>query len=690
MHIDLFKSIYCMRFREWLLLQENIIVNTGAGEAALGKSRENNSVVEFSYGSGEYHSSFEVWPFSEERPGYVKLSDGAATVVGIIKKTPIEPGNGADRAFIKSLTASLASSGLKPLPYKEGDSPWMGALSSAGVDKDNPVMKGMKGEKDFGSTSTPEMGKASPNARKASSSVSFSRMSGSWAYFIRVNPGSATHQIEKIVGAMKKAAQPLVDNDIIDQYRIVKGWNYKSAETVWSNRGRQEHDDDASRIRKSAAYIKFLADKMLSNHPKAREQVHKYFRHSWDKDVQPENTRVPLDDLVKYVNWQHNESPFLIFFIEALKGDSEHMYEVMEDASKTQDADDAIRLYKEIQEDEYSYMVDNPRLWMSNAIRIFSISNLLSKHTSGQYERFKREYEEAINSWLESGEAIRPGDIEYLKKLAEHIDIRGKDQIEDAHKKIKGKEEEERKRREEDEAKARERISPGSFKYIQIDKDSSWKEIPIKYLNGDEVEVDRLALDEDLVDREDVFHAAHEKASEEAWANAEQKKSETYGEDRSEVESDIDYEWDEYIEDRFSEGEWEDVSEDETKKEIKSDYLDDFIDWKKERLKKEEEEESWRYEPEADESDVRKYEGEFAEEKAYEEGLVILKWAEDSDEIEVWLHSKNFEKARQFVRRSISSSMAGDDASVRKNQDISFTFYDKGTGEGKVLKAREV
>ena len=679
-----------MRFKEWLLLQENIIVNTGSVEASLGKSRENNNVVEFSYGSGDYYSSFEVWPFSEERPGYVKLSDGAATVVGIIKKTPIEPGNGADRAFIKSLTASLATSGLKPLPYKEGDSAWMGAMSAAGVDDDHPAMKGMKGEKEFSSTSTPEMGKASSNAKKATAGVSFGRMSGSWAYFIRVNPGSATLQIDKMVAAMKKAAQPLVDNDIIENYRIVKGWNYKAAETVWSNKGKQEHDDDATKIKKSASYIKFLADKMLANHPKAREQIYKYFRHSWDKDTNPENTKVPLDELVKYVNWQHNESPFLTFFIEALKGDSQHMYDVMEEASKTQDADDAVRRYKEIHEEEYSYMVENPRLWMSRAIRIFSISPLLSKHASGQYERFKGEYEEAINAWLGSGEAIRPGDIEYLKKLAEYIEVRGKDQIEDAHKKIKTREEEDKKRGEEDAKRKLDMIGPGSFKYMQVGTDASWKEVPIKYLDGDEVEVAQLALDKDIVDKEEVFGAAHEKASEEAYANAEERKSETYGQDRDEVESDIDYEWDDYMDDReFEEGEFDGLSDEQKKQKVKEDYFDDFADWKKERLKKEEEEESWKYEPDADESDVWKYEKEMAEDRAYEEGLIIFKWPEDSDDLEVWLHSKSFEKAREAVKKSVAASRGEKDEYgervLRGSQDISFTFVDK-PGEGQVIK----
>jgi hypothetical protein len=683
-----------MQFKEWLFLNESIIIQNGKDVSVLGKSRENGNMVEFSYGAGQYHSSFEVWPFSENRQGYVQISDGPASVVGIIKKTPIEPGNGADRAFIKSLTSALASAGHKPLPYKEGDSQWMGVLSAAGVDDDNPVMKGLGGEKEFGSTKTPEMGKASTNATKATSSVSFGRMSGSWAYFIRVNPGSASWQIEKVLNAMKNAAKPLIENDIIDQYRVVKGWNYKAAEVVWSNKGRQEHDDDKNQISKSAGYIKFLAERMLARHPKARDQVMKYFRHSWDKDVQPSNNKVPLDDLVKYIGWQHNESPFLNFFIEALRADNERMYDVMEDASKTPDADEAIRRFKEISDEDYDYITENPRLWMTSAISIFSMSDMMSKYASGNFERFKKDYEEGINSWLGSGEPIRKSDVDYLKKLSEYIEIKGKDQLDKINSDIKQKEEEQKKKQEQDVAKAREVIKQGDFKYMQIGKDGSWKDIPRRHLNGEEVEVGELAKDEDIVDKEDVFQAAHEKASEEAWFNAEEKKSETYGQDKAEVESDIDYEWDDYIEDRFEDGEFEGVSEEDAKSEIKNDYFDDFVDWKREKLKKEEEEESWRYEPEPEESDVRKYEDEIAEEKAYEQGLVIFKWPEDSDEIEVWLHSKNMEAARKFVRKSIEASMKEKDRYgepiLDKNHHVSFTFADKGSGEGSVFRAREV
>lgn len=656
-------------------------------------------MVEFSYSAGDYYSSFQIWPFAENRPGYLQApatgfdtrpSILSATVIGVIKTTPLEPGNGADRAFINALSAALKN-GRPSLPYREGESDWMGILKGAGVD-DEKFLGGLKGDKDFSDTSTPTMGTASGNMTKASKSMSFSKTSGSWAYFFETQAGHTDFHIEAVVKMMKKAAQPLVDNDIIEQYRIVRGWNYSAAETVWSSKGKQEYDDRDVFVKKSAAYMKFLAERMLANHPKAKEAVLKRFRNSWDRDVKPENTRVPLDRLKEYIRDHHQESPFLDFFIDALKGDKRHMYEVMDDAAKTPDEDDAITRYKEISEDEYNRIVENPRLFIRDALATFSVGELLSKHASGNFERFKREYEEAVNDWLASGEDITAYDIEYLKKLTDHIDIRGKDQIDDAHEKIKKRDEEYKRKQEEEQVKEKSLVARGNFKYIVLGEKESWREVPFKYLDGDEVDVGDLASDEEIVDKESIFYAAHEKASEDAMLNAEERKSETYGQDSKEVESDIDYEWDEYIEDRFEEDAWEGISDEDVKKEIKDEYWDDFVSWKIEILKKEEEEESWRYEPEPEESDIWKIEKKMTEEQAYEDGLVVVRWPDDSDEIEVDVHSKHFDKAREEVKKSIILSMKKKDEDgeplVKRYTPIIFNITN--SGEIKKFSAEEI
>jgi hypothetical protein len=222
----------------------------------------------------------------------------------------------------------------------------------------------------------------------------------------------------------------------------------------------------------------------------------------------------------------------------------------------------------------------------------------------------------------------------------------------------------------------------------------SWRPIPLKFLDGIEVEVGRMALEEDIVDKESILQDAYDMAHEDAMENAEERNSLTYGEDKKEVEFDIDYEWDDYVKERFEDGSFEGAPEDEVKDEIKKDHIDDFIDWKKEKLKEEEEEESWKYEPEPEDSDVRKYEEELAEERAYENGFIVFKWPEESEKIEVWLHSKHMQKAREEVRKSLAVSMKEKDKYeepiLKWNKKVEFHFVDEGSGLGPSIRASEV
>lgn len=690
-----------MQFREWLLIQESIIVSVGSEEIPLGKSNQAGKVVEFSYGAGTYHSAFEIWPFAENRPHFVHT--GNPTVIGIIKKTPIFADNGADRAFIQALTNSLKSSGYKPLPYKEGGSVWVGALKDAGAD--DKTVAAMGPEKESKTSQKPKMGDAAPADRSVTKGISVSRDSGSWAYFIRVTPGDVDFYIRTIERMMKSAIKPLLDNDLIDHYRVVRGWDYKSEELVWSEKGRKELEDHKAFNQRAVAYIKFLADRMLANYAAAKNAVLSYFRNSWDKGVEPRDEKLPFEDLSAFVREKHGESQFLNFFLDAVRSKGERMYEVLEDASKTPDPESAISAYKEIEGDEYEYMMEEPRLWLQPALKILSLSDMMTRHARTQFEKFRREYEKAINKWLGSGPTVRPSEVELLSGLSDHLDIRDKDRIKDAHEKKKSEDAQnlkdilrQREINDAEDAKTKQMIKKGEFKYAMVGKDSEWKDIPDRYINEyDEVDIGLMALEEDLVDRENLMHAAHEKASEEAWGDAEEKKSETYGKDRGEVESDIDYEWDEYMDDReFEEGEFDGMSDDQKKERIKEDYLDDFVGWKVEQLKKEEEEESWKYEPEPDESKIRKYEEEFAQEQAYEDGLVVMKWVDDDhNEIEISSHPKHFAKAREMVRKSIGIGLQRKDRYgeplISKNQMVQFLMVAE---DGKIrdtkMRAREV
>lgn len=688
-----------MQFRSWLHLSESVMVKVNGGEAALGRASNAPKVIQLSYGNGEHESNFEIHSFSSHRVGYASVSN-SASVVGVIKTTPIFADNGADRAFIQALTSALQGSGYKSLPYREGESDWSGVFKAAGMKDDDPVIKSMGGEKDAKGPQLPKMGEKGSNQTQITGGMSVSRVSGSWAYFIEVQNGWAEGAISSIERMMKKAIQPLIDHDLVEYYRIVRGWDYRNEEVVWSQKGRRERDDHKAHNNRVVAFIKFLAERMLVNHPKAKDAVLGRFTLSWNKDVKAENTRVPLHDVREYIKHYQNESPFLAFFADAIEKDDEHMYRVLDAAAEIPRQDAAIDKYKEIADERWDYIVSKPILYSGPAMEAFRMSEFLSATASENWERFKKEYTDAVNERIRSGEPLSRHDISSLKDLAEYIEIEGSSQIKDAHaKNKKGQEESERKQREAEEtalARKQDRFEHGCVKYMMVGSDAKWTDVPDRYINRyGEIDIGALAVGEELVDSEELFYAAHEKASEEASSEAEERKSESYGQDKEEVESDIEYEWDDYAKDRFEEGAFKEYSDDEAVEEIKKDHMDDFIDWKRGKLKEEEEGEAWKYEPEPDEDKIREYQEEFAEKKAYEEGLVTVRWNEDSnDDLEVMLNSKHLQKAKEKVRKSIAISMEDKDSSgdpyMDKNQIVEFDFVDSEASGIPKMRARDV
>ena len=105
-----------INFGKWLMLQENIVIDDGGTEAVL-RVVDSNSIREFNYQTEDSWSSFLIMPQQAQRVGYVSIGT-QPTHIAIVKTTPIEPNNGADIAFLKSLN-SMLSSQFKAVPYKE-------------------------------------------------------------------------------------------------------------------------------------------------------------------------------------------------------------------------------------------------------------------------------------------------------------------------------------------------------------------------------------------------------------------------------------------------------------------------------------------------------------------------------------------------------------------------------------------
>ena len=234
----------------------------------------------------------------------------------------------------------------------------------------------------------------------------------------------------------------------------------------------------------------------------------------------------------------------------------------------------------------------------------------------------------------------------------------------------------EKQRQQEADNKRRELTHQNSFllydieyKYIVMPKGTYWTEIPDKYLDYQsggayDIRVGEFALNDPKVgiplDADDIRTSAMEDAEEEYRANMDipEKPSESYGQDDAEVDADIGYEWEEFVNDFFGE-----VPENKTEEEciarIKEKFKPDFIKWKIEQLQEEEEgKDAWKYSDEVDYNDsdylekVTRNEESMAEEIAWEGGLVTLK-KEAPDFIEIWLNKKFFQSFLPILQKMI-------------------------------------
>jgi hypothetical protein len=193
-------------------------------------------------------------------------------------------------------------------------------------------------------------------------------------------------------------------------------------------------------------------------------------------------------------------------------------------------------------------------------------------------------------------------------------------------------------------------------------KDGKWQPIPSKFLDyhgsgNYEVNIGELALD--IIGEEDTYYDAEERARAEAEENLEQRPSESYGEDEKEVEGDIDYDWDDFINSQGIEEIDEDTPEEEAVRIIKNDYWDVFIKWKIEKLKEKENEESWKYELDDNDSEygqrISHFQEEIAEEMAWEQGLVILQT--DIGKVDIQIGKQHWQTFKPILKRTIELNL---------------------------------
>lgn len=700
-------------FKNWLEIKnitpinENIIINDMGSEAVLNVVQP-QLIKEFHYQWDEGYSLYFIAAYQAKRPGYISIST-SPTHVGITKTDPIEGGKGIDQAFLKTLHSTLNSK-YKSVPYKEGESSWSNAFP------DHADIFKNAAEKDVNHPKLPDFQQGASNAQKLGKSMSVSRASGSWSFFFRTE--SPDFAIKAILDYAKQAAKPLIDNDLIDYYEIVDRMTSKRIEVVRSNKGNDAQGQLENEYARGVSYLKYLAELMLKDKPGAKQLVLNRINQVGSKvsgggehpalKIQPANNKFPLEELKTFINRTYAEDFILLAFVEAIKKDNQKVYELLDYAGNHQSQTpgtivyNGVNLLKTYGKFDYgtdlsSWLESSGYLGLRghfyNLASLFKYSNDLKQIVPNELTKFKTETEEKIDEFLsnpeeEDGDKIElsKSEIKSLVELAKyiHIDEKKLENLNGLHKDILSREAEEKKKEQEYREKAKHLLYHQENKYLALNGGTTtWESVPQKYVSYHDQDVDLgdFALEE-IIDREDIAEEAYEKALEKVQGDAEERKSTSYGDDQADVESDIDYHYDDFVNAHEFDDDISQMSDDELIKMVKDDYYDAFVDWRKKELEKEEEEESWKYEPEPDHSDISEAEQELAVPLAFKEyGLVLMKYDDERHEVYVQCAAKWDDKVRQILLKTLqinlSSKTSDDEPHISRSDKIVIDYYDK-------------
>lgn len=691
----LFKSWFFSLIENYVPLQESIVIKWGRDNAVLSPFR-GITAYDFHIQTDDSYITFFVGLYKAERPGYVSISN-KPTHVGVVMTSKLSAYAGVETGFLKNLISVFRQKGFNPIPYKE-----------AGTDFDDIFKKaGYEGEKlDTGFTTGQELPdyelgqSATHNLSKA---ISVSKATGSWAHFFELPSGGGfeSRYISGVVDAMKQAAKPLIDNDLIE-FITVQEHGSQHEEIIYSKRGKQKSQDFKTNLVKIASQMKYFAEEYLGNAPKFKASLLKTIDgpEGWfGREAKPMNYKLPIEKLHELNNQSFAENFKIRAFLNSLNNPSERV-EQLEILSGRKDGDNAIYFLDEyIWNKEKMRSLIEPEEVLGLRVSLDGLKSILVDLKDSLNLVAPDELEYLTNGAknvvsLAASEAGSLHDSEAKKALeiatkigASSSEIAALDQAVAGHRESKIARDKEQKAYEEKQRIRGELLLPfDTIKYMMIDWDDRWQKIPNKYLDRDnEVYLGEFAS-ELLKDDEAIYGDAYEKAAQNAHADVEERPSESYGKDQEEVDSDIEYEADDFAEDEGLEV--EDMDLDQIADLVKKSHRDEFIKWKIEKLKEDEENDS-RYEPDTESHDfqmkVYKYIEDIAEKEIWDKGLVLIYHVKD-DDILVQMHEKHWNKFKKKLKETIAFNMKekdfeDDDPVIRRNARIVVEFEPSGTSE---------
>lgn len=716
-----------MNFKEWILLKESIIVKWFNDDCPLNYlSKDRQLTTEFCYQWEEGFSTYFIATQQATRPGYVSFGERATHVL-ITKTDPIQAGEGIDVAFIKRLYSALIKQ-FKPTPYKEGDSPWINMINKAAQQEDPEFDEIPQPQSQIGQSEVPDFSKGSSNAVQIMRGISASKASGSWAYIIQTD--SPEYVINWIISEMKKAAQPLLDNNLIDYYEVVNRDSGRRVDIKYSVEGKKKDDDRSNNFSRNIAYLKYLAT-FFGPHTIAATE-HSLNLDATDRAVKANNYKIPFAEVIKWINNARSENAFLSLMVYAMQHFDEKKNAIVEkiaehdkvqtDAYKKKnptskaipnyletvangvmalwdekmETETGRSLWNDIEEtDEFSFMTRVGTI--SSLFRnIELLKQLVPKELDNLIEVFSKTVEAFLDATfkgrLPAEPEMRRDNLSQLRNAfsgsPSHgvygydrlVDIKDNLSLDKNHKdildaiadglsqrskRVEGERRDHATKAEESQKERSFLLYDTAYRYLVM-PNAYWTEIPDKYLDYSsggsyDINVGEFVMNDSKIgipsDLEHIKYAAMDQADEELQRDLPSRPSESYGEDQSSVDDDIEYYLDDFLDGTDFDEIGEDTTDEDAARIIKQSYRKDFIEWRKKELEEEESRESWKYEIDYQDTDylekLSNIERQMAEEEAWKSGLVTLK-KEESNKVEIWLNQKYYDKFLPILKKLVS------------------------------------
>lgn len=691
----LFKNWFFSLIENYVSLRESIIIKWGKDNAILSPF-PGFSAYDFHIQTEDSYITFFVGFYKAERPGYVSLNLTKPTHIAVIMTSQLDAYAGIETGFLKNLIGILKTR-YKPVPYKE-----------VGTDFDNVFKNaGYEGEKlDTGFTTgqeLPDFELGQSATHNLSRSISVSKATGSWAQFFELPSGGGFEKkyLSNFVDILKQAAKPLLDNDLIE-FITVQEHGSRHEEIIYSNKGKQKSQDFKTNLVKIASQMKYFAEEYLGNAPKFKAALLKAIDgpEGWfGREAKPINYNLPIQKLQELNNQSFAENFKIRAFLNSLEKPSERV-EQLEILSGRKDGDNAIYFLDEFiwnKERMRSLIEPEEVLGLRSSLDalksiLVDLKDSLNLVVPDELEYLSNRAKGVVSLAASQAESLHDSEASKALEIATKVgasssEMAALDQAVAGHRDRKATREKERKDYEENQRVRGELILPfDTIKYMMFDWNDRWERIPSKYLSGDnDIYLGEFAY-ELLKDDEGIYGDAYEKAADDAHADVEERPSESYGKDEEEIDSDIEYEADDFAEDEGLE--IEDMDLDQIADLVKKSHRNEFIKWKIEKLKEDEENDS-RYEPDTESHDfqmkVYKYMEDIAEGEIWDRGLILIYHVKD-DDILVQMHEKYWNKFKKKLKETIAFNIKekdseDDDPIIRRNARIVVEFEPSGTSE---------